>query len=411
MKLKYAFPALVCLLAISQLATAQTPIVVDFQASGLSNGTLKSFANPTSRGTALKNAYSIISNFGGQSHSQSYWSGGWQSITFPANGGLELGSSMYSYNQTRSLMLEHPRDFIEFGPFPTGIPAGQVIFTLNAYNNSYAKGRLRVTVLDASKQGVGVDSSGAFFEVSSSQFSTSPSQVLCIFPNAVPAGGYVHMKRSSLYGVSTSSWPNGNFYLDEISFTPNPVPVELVAFRGMQKNGMVELHWRTATELNNYGFEVQRSADKNNWDVLGFVYGAGNSFSPRDYSFTDESPLRTSEKLYYRLRQIDRDGTSETTQALGLEMSGVVVDFAVNAHPQPFSGSLNLTIESQGEQWASIALYNSVLQKIKVVYEGSVAGTMAVPVETTDLFDGNYFLVVQREGQAPLVRRVVKITQ
>lgn len=410
MNLRYVFTMLPVLILLFHVGAAGQTTTIDFQASGLSNGTLGSFANPTSRGTALKNAYSIISDFGGQAHTQSYYSYGWQSISFPANGGLELGSGTYSYNNTRSLMFEHPRDYIEFGPFPTGIPAYQVLFTLNAYNNSYAKGRLRVTVLNSMKQGVGSDSSGAFFEVSSSQFSTSNSQELCIFPNAIPAGGYIRMRRSSLYGVSTSSWPNGNFYLDEISFTPNPVPVELVAFRALLKSGTVDLYWRTATELNNYGFEVQRSADKRAWDVLGFVEGNGNSFSPKEYRFVDAAPLRTTDKVYYRLKQIDRDGTSETTSAVSVDMHGAVLDFTLSAHPLPFGETLTLTVEARGEQWASIALYNSALQKIDVVYEGMVSGSTAIPLSTSHLQDGNYFLIVQRDGHAPEIQRLVKLT-
>lgn len=408
MNLRYVFTMLPVFILLFHVGAAGQTTTIDFQASSLSNGSLGSYSNPTSRGTALKNAYPIISNFGGEAHSQAY--GQWPNsgtLTFPATGGLTLGSSANS----RSLMFEHPRDYMEFGPFPNGISAYQVIFTLRAYtSNTYARGCVRVTVLDASKQGVGVDSSGVFFEVSTNAYSTSNPTELCIFPNAIPAGGYVRMRRSSLYGNATFAWPNGNFYMDDISFTPNPVPVELVAFRALLKSGTVDLYWRTATELNNYGFEVQRSADKRAWDVLGFVEGNGNSFSPKEYRFVDEAPLRTTDKVYYRLKQIDRDGTSETTSAVSVDMHGAVLDFTLSAHPLPFGETLTLTVEARGEQWASIALYNSALQKIDVVYEGMVSGSTAIPLTTSHLQDGNYFLIVQRDGHAPEIQRLVKLT-
>ena len=58
------------------------------------------------------------------------------------------------------------------------------------------------------------------------------------------------------------------------------------------------LNWSTATEVNNYGFEIERS-NANKWEKIGFVEGHGNSYSPKDYSFYDDSPLPGSS--VYRL--------------------------------------------------------------------------------------------------------------
>ena len=76
----------------------------------------------------------------------------------------------------------------------------------------------------------------------------------------------------------------------------------------------VELNWITATEVNNYGFEVERKILKqvqnDSWEKVAFVEGHGNSNSPKYYSYNDKS-VETSGKYSYRLKQVDIDRTFE----------------------------------------------------------------------------------------------------
>ena len=92
------------------------------------------------------------------------------------------------------------------------------------------------------------------------------------------------------------------------------LPVELTSFTGTTNENDVILNWQTATEVNNYGFEIERqfvtqiasNLSNDDWATLGFVQGSGNSNSPKSYEFVDESPL--SDSAEYRLKQIDTDG-------------------------------------------------------------------------------------------------------
>ena len=95
-----------------------------------------------------------------------------------------------------------------------------------------------------------------------------------------------------------------------------PLPVELTSLAAKTQNGNVELNWETATELNNYGFEIQRASTKNptstssathfeKWEKVGFVKGSGTNNSIKLYSFTDKNPANGEYK--YRLKQIDID--------------------------------------------------------------------------------------------------------
>ncbi|NOX16726.1 MAG: T9SS type A sorting domain-containing protein [Chlorobi bacterium] len=96
-----------------------------------------------------------------------------------------------------------------------------------------------------------------------------------------------------------------------------PLPVELTSFTAYENNGNVELHWQTATEVDNYGFEVERASSRlvgtmprqDEWNKISFVQGHGNSNSPKEYSFTDKDNL--SGMIRYRLKQIDTDGSLE----------------------------------------------------------------------------------------------------
>ncbi|QQS36650.1 MAG: T9SS type A sorting domain-containing protein [Ignavibacteriales bacterium] len=99
----------------------------------------------------------------------------------------------------------------------------------------------------------------------------------------------------------------------------NPLPVELNSFTAAWENNAVKLIWETRTEVDNYGFEVQRfkaSMDLTGeeWESIGFILGNGNSNTLKSYSFYDKK--NATGKLIYRLKQIDNDG--------GIRYSGTV---------------------------------------------------------------------------------------
>ena len=88
-----------------------------------------------------------------------------------------------------------------------------------------------------------------------------------------------------------------------------PVPVELISFSGnyIEKEKAVKLNWSTASELSNYGFEVQRKIN-NGWERIGFINGHSHSNSIKYYSFTDDK-IENLVEAGYRLKQIDFNGT------------------------------------------------------------------------------------------------------
>ena len=108
----------------------------------------------------------------------------------------------------------------------------------------------------------------------------------------------------------------GDFSVSPLS----ALPVELVSFKAdVSNDGKVLLTWETATEINNYGFEIERAIATNNssiieWEAIGFIEGHGNSNVTNYYSYV-ERPSTTG-KHYYRLKQIDNDGTFEYSKSI-----------------------------------------------------------------------------------------------
>jgi hypothetical protein len=114
------------------------------------------------------------------------------------------------------------------------------------------------------------------------------------------------------------------------------VPVELAFFHAMDTDGKVILEWVTATETNNFGFEIQRKKlDNDNWKVIGTVEGKGTTTTPHKYSFTDQSIDIGS--YYYRLKQIDFDGSFEFSDEIQVEVKPPKTFSLYQNYPNPFN--------------------------------------------------------------------------
>ncbi|MBE0642540.1 MAG: hypothetical protein IH600_00495 [Bacteroidetes bacterium] len=414
MRISVLIIALVLLTAMASPLSAQTTMIT-FDGINLTTGSLGAWYPPAmtqpnlTNGRRLIAAHPIISRFGGESHTQFCYSG-----TFPANGELSISNAGSNRRPDRRLFFENPRDFIEFGPFPYGLN-GSFIFTMYGIGGG-AHGTMRVTTLDANKNPypgtiLGApffypDSSGQFFDVGSTGSTTA------FYNSTVPNGGYVRLTRSSLYGgTSNCNRPSGNFEIDNISFEPNALPVELTSFRCSVLDDVVRLNWTTSTELNNYGFKIERSTDRDSWKEIGFVAGFGTTFSPKKYEYLDGTPDWSSGAVFYRLHQIDRDGTSDYSAIVRADRaSATPASLLLNTFPQPFDNSLQVQIGAKEEEYMSVKLYNNLLQDVATLHDGPVQGIMTLSYPTADLMDGNYFLVVRAGAEAPVVKKIIKMT-
>ncbi len=105
------------------------------------------------------------------------------------------------------------------------------------------------------------------------------------------------------------------------------LPVNLISFKALPAGKAAELTWRTASETNNRGFYVERSADAVNWSDIGFVDGNATTSQVQDYHFTDETPGKGPN--YYRLRQTDFDGKTEHSRIQGVTFGNSMAELIV----------------------------------------------------------------------------------
>jgi hypothetical protein len=176
------------------------------------------------------------------------------------------------------------------------------------------------------------------------------------------------------------------WYVDDIGIIIYQiVPVELLSFTASVKSNSVALYWSTASETNNRGFEIQRAADDGNnnfeWKTIGFVDGKGTISEKSNYSFSDGNPLFGTS--YYRLKQIDFDGTYRIFDAEVVEF-GQVKEYSLEQnYPNPFNPStiINYSIPVSG--FVNLTVYNMLGSKVAVlVNENQEAGKHSVEFST-----------------------------
>ncbi|MDA3860065.1 MAG: T9SS type A sorting domain-containing protein [Melioribacteraceae bacterium] len=186
------------------------------------------------------------------------------------------------------------------------------------------------------------------------------------------------------------------------------LPVELTSFTAKSINNSILLAWQTATEVNNYGFEIQRqnqvssieNQDKNqSWENIGFVEGHGNSNSPRDYSFIDENPLQGITQ--YRLKQMDTDGGFEYSKIIEVELD-VPTKFELSQnYPNPFNPTTTIQYSIPSIQiplfggvrggLVTLKIYNTLGQEVAtLVNEKQTPGKYEVEFNAEQLTSGIY---------------------
>jgi len=170
------------------------------------------------------------------------------------------------------------------------------------------------------------------------------------------------------------------------------LPVELISFKALSNSEGIELRWVTETEVNNYGFEVQRSvSDKEkNWKIIGFVEGSGNSNSPKNYQYIDKNPVGGN-SIVYRLKQIDNDGAFEYSDEV--EVSSIPSTFALHQNfPNPFNPTTNINFSIPRASLVSLDVYSITGEEVfKMSDKVFESGNHTVKFDGSSLPSGIYF--------------------
>ncbi len=195
------------------------------------------------------------------------------------------------------------------------------------------------------------------------------------------------------FPLTTGISPDDPAYVDGI------IPVELISFSAITIGSTVKLNWKTATELNNYGFEIERSVISNgvrnlNWEKIGFVNGNGTSNSPKSYSFVDDKV--STGKYSYRLKQIDNDGQFEYSKTIEVDVNGVKEYKLTQNYPNPFNPATTIQYILPQAGMVKLTLYNILGQEIRtLVNEMKEAGTHTINIDASDLNSGMYIYKIE----------------
>lgn len=176
------------------------------------------------------------------------------------------------------------------------------------------------------------------------------------------------------------------------------LPVELTTFTVFSNDNLAQLNWETATEVNNYGFEVQRSGDGKEWLKVGFVDGHGNSNSPKYYSFSDNS-LTSGGTYYYRLKQLDIDGKYEYSDVVNVTLSIPDLEYKLNQnYPNPFNPTTTISYSVPEQAFVKIVIYNTFGEEVQKLESGiKEAGNHTVSFNAQNLASGMYYYMIETE--------------
>lgn len=167
------------------------------------------------------------------------------------------------------------------------------------------------------------------------------------------------------------------------------LPLKLIAFKAEKTNSSVMLNWTTAEEINASHFEIEKSTNGLQYKMIGKLPSASSSALLNHYTFTD--PQLPSPLSYYRLKQVDKDGSFVFSKVLAVSSDGVALNVRVS--PNPVSGSATLHIEGSLKD-AEFSLFTA---SGKLVYNrklGNINGSGALSINRAAWSNGMYYYTV-----------------
>lgn len=173
----------------------------------------------------------------------------------------------------------------------------------------------------------------------------------------------------------------------------HPLSVELVTFTGIVKNSVAILRWSTATEKNNYGFEIERKSLASVtpiWEKIGFVQGNGTSNIPHSYSFTDDAV--SPGKYLYRLKQIDTDGATQCSAETEVSIEPPSQWLLSQNYPNPFNPKTTITYSVGTSSFVTLKIYDILGREVEtLVNEVKEKGTYTTSWNAENVPSGIYF--------------------
>ncbi|MBE9462414.1 CotH kinase family protein [Dyadobacter subterraneus] len=268
-------------------------------------------------------------------------------------------------------------------------------FNLTVDVSDAAQGYVKINTLDIVPETVGVPATP--YPWTGIYFQTIPVKL-----TAVAKSGFHFVRWEDKNGVSTTdpvlTVTSATAALNyKAFFSAGPLPVVLKSFNAKKDQSQVKISWETTSETNNDYFEIERSADVKSWTSIGRIKGFSSSTARQAYKLTDEQPLPNIS--YYRLKQVDLDGTLTYSRAVSVDMGTLNL---TNFWPNPVSETLNIALD-QAIPWTKYAITD--INGTIVKSEQKVMTTNAIQIPVSKLNRGMYIIqLTNDEGRTESVR-------
>jgi hypothetical protein len=229
---------------------------------------------------------------------------------------------------------------------------------------------------------------------------TATNYYICIDDGASTASGSVRCKvaSSSSFTITSGTLTTtiNNAYLSSANVS---LPVELTSFIASTNGSAITLNWQTATEVNNYGFEIERRTIANhqiarssidNWLKVGFAAGNGTSNTPRSYCYTDNTTA--TGRYVYRLKQVDNDGAFKYSQSVEVSTQAPKQFSLSQNYPNPFNPITQISYDVATVDNVRLAVYDILGREVAVlVNEQKAPGSYTASFNGSQFSSGIYF--------------------
>lgn len=230
---------------------------------------------------------------------------------------------------------------------------------------------------------------------------------------SLPHINFLHLASTSNMidgGVNVGLPFNGNAPDLGAFETEAVLPVQLLSFTAVEKNNTVILNWKTATELNNKGWEIEKVyASSNNpfvWQNIGFIAGSKESNTVNNYFFEDRNVIK-NQVYQYRLKQIDFDGTIKYTAVITVRIGRSKTEI-LSVYPNPVRSITNIQLNIIENTKAKIELFNMNGQLVQVILNEQLqTGIYNKAIALANLIPGKYILRIET-NQEVIVKEIIK---
>jgi hypothetical protein len=224
---------------------------------------------------------------------------------------------------------------------------------------------------------------------------TAGDTLVVLFTN-VGTGTYAGA-RSFLRYVTKSEADGGGLQ----NYGTAALPVEMVSFNAASRDRgwgfEVVLDWKTASESNNFGFEIQRSLDGRMFEKIGFIAGAGSSSAVQTYSYIDKEV--SSGKYYYRLQQLDTDGAVTLSDVKEVNLAAPERYELGQNYPNPFNPATEIMFKVKAEGRVQLIVYDILGRQVAQLVDAKLnAGVHKVSFDGRSLPSGMYLYVMKTAG-------------